>query len=131
MNLTVDCFRVPLTITLPQAFSRLPRGNPNPHISFSSDIVIYHSDIRQDNFLHDIRTGKIWIVDFQHIGALPEPFQTYAFFNTGNPFAAAVGTHLGHEPSDIADRLTKASCLLYQSSGYASLGMYSASLTDT
>ncbi|KAL4072894.1 hypothetical protein V8B97DRAFT_2006169 [Scleroderma yunnanense] len=73
--------------------------------------------------------GYLW--DFQHIGVLPRPFQTYAFFNINNPFAAAVGNHLGHQPSDIANAMTKASALLQQIGGDADLGKYSSSIIGT
>ncbi|KAL4063518.1 hypothetical protein V8B97DRAFT_1876768, partial [Scleroderma yunnanense] len=104
------------------AFSRCP-GKSKPSISFSDDHAIYHSDISKDNFLRDIRTGKIWIVDFQHIGALLEPFQTYAFFNMDSPFAAAVGKYLGYKPSDTANKMTITSSLLQQTGGDASLNL--------
>lgn len=109
-----------LTKYVNKAFSYLP-GKPKRSISFSDDLAIYHSDIRKDNFLHDIKTKKTWIVDFQHIGVLPVPFQVYAFFNTDNPFAAAVGDYLGRRPSDTADEMTRASGLLQQVGGGGSL----------
>ena len=107
-------------ITHSQAFSRLP-GKPASPISFSDDLSIYRSDIRKDNFLHDISTGDIWIIDFQHIGVLPDPFQTFAFFNIGSSLATAVSRHLGYKSSDIADKMTRASGVLRQISGNASL----------
>ncbi|KAG8902170.1 hypothetical protein FRB99_004807 [Tulasnella sp. 403] len=119
-----------LTKYVTKAFSRLP-GKPKVSISFSGDLAIYHSDITKENFLHDIRTGKTWIVDFQHIGALPVPFQTYGFFNIGRSFAAAVGRHLGHRPSDIANNMTKASGLLQQLGGDGSLSKHSSGITGT
>ncbi|GJJ09726.1 hypothetical protein Clacol_003950 [Clathrus columnatus] len=112
-----------LTKYVNKAFSRCA-GKEKPSISsFSDELAIYHSDIRKDNFLHDIKTGKTWIIVFQHIGVLPEPFQTYAFFNTGNRFAAAVGRHLGYQPSRIAGLLTRAANLLQMTSGNASLNL--------
>ncbi|KAI0289674.1 hypothetical protein BC826DRAFT_1030813 [Russula brevipes] len=60
---------------------RAAREISTPSMSFSDDLFIYHSDIRKDNFLYDIRTGDIWIVDFQHIGVLAKPLQTYTIFN--------------------------------------------------
>ncbi|GJJ09763.1 hypothetical protein Clacol_003987 [Clathrus columnatus] len=111
-----------LTKYVNKAFSRCP-GKPKRTVSFSDELAIFHSDIRKDNFLHDIKTGETWIVDFQDIGVLPEPFQTYAFFNTGNRFAAAVGRHLGYQPSDIANLLTYASGLLQIMGGGATLNL--------
>ncbi|GJJ09764.1 hypothetical protein Clacol_003988 [Clathrus columnatus] len=111
-----------LTKYVNKAFSRCP-GKPKRTVSFSDELAIYHSDICKDNFLHDIKTGETWIVDFQDIGVLPEPFQTYAFFNTGNRFAAAVGRHLGYQPSDNANLLTYASELLQIMGGGATLNL--------
>ncbi|GJJ09759.1 hypothetical protein Clacol_003983 [Clathrus columnatus] len=105
-----------------KAFSRCP-GKPKRTVSFSDKLAIYHSDIRKDNFLHDIKTRKTCIIDFQHIGVLPEPFQTYAFFNTGSRFTAAVGRHLGYRPSRIANQLTRAANVL-QMTGNASLSKH-------
>ncbi|KAH9957725.1 hypothetical protein BGW80DRAFT_1257164 [Lactifluus volemus] len=60
----------------------------------------------------------------QHIGVLPKPFQEYGFFNIGNSFAAAAaGSHLGLQPSRIADAMGKASVVLRQSGGDGSLGL--------
>ncbi|KAM6491146.1 hypothetical protein JOM56_013385 [Amanita muscaria] len=105
-----------------KALSRC-RRNVTPPISLSNDLSIYHSDISKDNFLFDVTTGHIWIVDFQHIGVLPKPFQKYAFFNIGSSFAAAIGRYLGHQLSDIAKAMTKASSLLQQTGGNARLGL--------
>ncbi len=58
-----------------------------PLIYLSDELPIYDSDIRKDNFLIDIVTGCICIVDFQHIGVLQKPFQEYGFFNIDNSFA--------------------------------------------
>jgi hypothetical protein len=118
------------TVSLPQALSRRPdKGAPS--ISLSNDLSIYHSDICKRNFLYDVTTRRIRIVDFQHIGVLPKPFQTYGFFNIGSSFAAAVGKYLGHQLSDIAAAMTKASAVLQQTGGYADLGKYSSSIIGT
>ncbi len=100
-------------------------------ISLSNDLSIYHSDIHKDNFLLDVGIGCIWIVDFQHIGVFPKPFQQYAFFNIGNSFAAAVGRYLGYQPPDIAEAMMKASDLLQQTGGNSRLGKYSSSFIGT
>jgi len=71
------------------------------------------------------------MIDFQHVGVLPKAFQTYAFFNTGNTFAVAVGGELGYEPSSIANEMVKASCMLQQCGGKASLSKYSSSFIGT
>ncbi|GJJ09761.1 hypothetical protein Clacol_003985 [Clathrus columnatus] len=110
-----------LTKYVNKAFSRCYE-EPKRTVSFPDELAIYHSDISKDNFLYDIKTGKICIIDFQHIGVLPEPFQTYAFFNTGSRFTAAVGRHLGYRPSRIANQLTRAANML-QMTGNASLNL--------
>ena len=121
MSITLDCFYVwPATN---QAVSRRS-GKKVPFISLSNELSIYHSDISKHNFLCDAKTRRICIVDFQHIGVLPKPFQTYAFFNIGSSLAVAVGDHLGYQPSDIANTMTKASAVLQQFGGNASLGGY-------
>ncbi|KAI5990900.1 hypothetical protein EDD15DRAFT_2169707, partial [Pisolithus albus] len=119
-----------LIITPPQAFSYAP-GKSKRSISFSDDLAIYHSDIRKDNFLHDTKTKKTWIVDFQHIGVFPEPFQVYAIFNTGNRFAAAVGACLGLQRSNIANEMTWASGLLRQIGGNGSLSKHPSGVIGT
>ena len=71
------------------------------------------------------------MIDFQHIGVLPKAFQTFAFFNTGNAFAVAIGRELGYEPSSIANEMVKASCTLQQCGGKASLSKYLSSFIGT
>lgn len=71
------------------------------------------------------------MIDFQHVGVLPKVFQTYAFFNIDNAFAAAVGRELGYEPSNIANEMVKASSTLQQCGGNASLSKYSSSFIGT
>ncbi|KAF8343220.1 hypothetical protein F5887DRAFT_341803 [Amanita rubescens] len=105
-----------------KALSRC-RGKMTLPISLSNDLSIYHSDIHEGNFLLDVATGRIWIVDFQHIGVFPKPFQQYAFFNIDNSFAAAVGRHLGYQPPDIAEAMMKASSVLQQIGGTSRLGL--------
>ena len=97
----------------------------------SNDLSIYHSDICKHNFLCNVTTRRICIVDFQHIGVLPKPFLTYSFFNIGCSFAAAVGNYLGYQPSDIANAMTNASVVLQQIGGDADLGKYSFSVIGT
>lgn len=85
---------------------------------------IYHSDIRKDNFLLDAN-GTVYIIDFQHIGVLPEVFQTYAFFNIDWAFAEKVGRELGLQPSSSANEIVPISSLLRQMGGNAKFSMYS------
>jgi len=63
------------------------------------------------------------MIDFEHVGVLPKAFQTYAFFNIGYAFAAAVGRELGYEPSNIANKMVIASCTIQMSAGYATLNL--------
>ncbi|TFK68004.1 hypothetical protein BDN72DRAFT_879313 [Pluteus cervinus] len=106
-----------------KALSRRPGQGT---ISLSDDLAIYHSDIYKRNFLYDVSNvtpRRICIVDFQHIGVLPKPFQAYGFFNIGSSLAADVGNYLGYQPSDIAGALMQASGLLQRCAGMASLGL--------
>lgn len=82
--------------------------------NFGND-CIYHADITKDNFL--LNSGRICIVDFQHIGVLPEIFQIYAFFNNDSTFAQNVGKRLGFWPSTDADSMVAISAVLQQSGG--------------
>jgi len=104
-----------------KALSRLP-GKATP-ISLPNDLAIYHSDIREDNFLIDVATGRVWVVDFQHIGVLPKAFQQYAFFNIGHSLANDVGELLGHQEPDIVEAMSRAQGLLRQMGGDGSLGL--------
>lgn len=90
---------------------------------------IYHSDIKKENFLLD--SDRVCIVDFQHIGVLPQAFCTYGFFNTGEAFAVSVGRRLGYQPSTIANAMVQISSVLQQCGGNASLGIYSPSIMRT
>ncbi|KAH9934568.1 uncharacterized protein BXZ73DRAFT_89620 [Epithele typhae] len=86
---------------------------------------ICHSDIRDENFL--LGEGKtVWIIDFQHVSVLPPVFLTFAFFNTGQRFASAVGGRLGYRPSAVSDAIGKASSLVRQCGGNASLARQSS-----
>jgi hypothetical protein len=105
---------------LPQALSRCP-GKAAP-ISLSSELSICQSDIREDNFLFDVTTDRIWIVDFQHVCVLPKSFQQYAFFNTGNSLASEVGSYLVYKQPDIVEAMKSASNLLQQIGGDGDLG---------
>jgi len=104
-----------------EALSRCP-GKAAP-ISLSSELSICHSDIREDNFLFDVTTDHIWIVDFQHVCVLPKSFQQYAFFNTGSSLASKVGSYLGYKQPDIVEEMKSASNLLQQMGGNGSLGL--------
>ncbi|KAI5990994.1 hypothetical protein EDD15DRAFT_2450650 [Pisolithus albus] len=115
------------TTTLSQSIFICPGKIEEVHLFFGRSRHL-SSDIRKDNFLHDTKTKKTWIVDFQHIGLLPEPFQVYAFFTTGNRFAAAVGACLGLRRANIANEMTWASGLLRQIGGDGSLSLASVSL---
>lgn len=97
--------------------------------SFKKSRCIYHSDIKKENFLLD--SNRVCIIDFQHIGVLPQAFQTYASFNVNRPFAASVGRKLGYQPSRTADVMVRISIVLQQSGGTASLSMYSSSFMST
>lgn len=102
------------------------RGGMTSPISLPDDLAICHSDICKDNFLcnvTDVTPQRICIIDFQHISVLPKPFQTYGFFNISSSFAANVGHHLGHQPSDLANKLTTVSAVLQQTCGDADLGL--------
>jgi len=107
--------------------SQLCRPNARPSspvmkellTSFEMSRCIYHSDIKKENFLFDSK--KVCIVDFQHVGVLPEPFQTYTFFNINKAFAASVGRKLGYQPSTTVDAMVKISGVLQQCGGTASL----------
>ena len=89
------------TPSLPHALLLCPRNSLS--ISLLDELAIYHSDVRKDNFLIDVTTERICIVDFQHIGVLPKPFQEYGFFSV-DFFATAVGRHLGLQWSDMSIR---------------------------
>jgi hypothetical protein len=88
--------------------------NTIPPISLPNDLSIYHSDIHEYNFLINVATGRIWIVDFQHIGVLPKAFQQYSFFNIDSPLARNVGNFLGQQQSDIVKTMAEASAMLVQ-----------------
>ena len=85
-------------------------------VSLSDELSICHSDIRKSNFLLDVKAGRLYVVDFQHISVLPKSFQGYGFFNIGCSFAAAVVSHLqvDYQPllPDIAEAMTRALGLL-------------------
>ena len=84
--------------------------------SFSENLAIYHCDIRKDNFLINYyATGQVCIIDFEHIGVLPKPFQSFAFFNSDEDFAAAVGRKLGYKASNVTKEMVMASGSLWQS----------------
>lgn len=91
--------------------------------------MIYHSDIKKDNFLVDANRC-VWMIDFQHIGVLPLPFSQYAFYYTDNAFAAAVGKALNIEKDKHAAAMARASIILKQS-GSGSLGQYDPTCIDT
>ena len=84
--------------------------------------MIYHSDIKKDNFLVDANRC-VWMVDFQNIGVLPLPFSQFAFYYTDNAFATAVGKALNIEKGEHAALMVRASIILKQS-GNTSLGQY-------
>lgn len=88
-------------------------------------MAIYHSDIQKRNFL--LEFGRVCIIDFQHIGVLPQVFQTYAFFNIEEPFAHSVGRALGYQPSRAADSLVPISNVL-QMCGRAHFGLCLSSI---
>jgi len=80
----------------------------------SSELSICHSDIREDNFLLDATTGRIWIIDFEHVCVFPKPFQQYGFFNINSPLASEVGRYLGYKQPDIVEAMMRTSSLVHQ-----------------
>ncbi|KAJ7788108.1 hypothetical protein B0H14DRAFT_3577920 [Mycena olivaceomarginata] len=87
-----------LTIYVNKALSRLPRRSQPPPIDLTSaPLAIYHSDISMGNFLLDPATQRVWLIDFEHVGAFPLAVRAFVLYNTGSAFAAAVGTLLGVE----------------------------------
>lgn len=76
MHVILDCFHALLLNHYSLAGIFAPPGKPASSITFSDDLSIYRSDIRKDNFLYDISTGDIWIIDLRHIDVLSKPFQT-------------------------------------------------------
>jgi len=62
------------------------------------------------------------MVDFQRVGVLTLPFRQYAFYDTDNAFAAAVGRALNIEEDEHAASMVRASIILKQS-GDDSLGL--------
>lgn len=103
MDLTLDCFCGSLLNHLSLAGTFVLPGGKD---------VVYDSDIFKHNFLYNVATRRICIVDFQYIDVLPKPFQTYGFFNIGSPFATAVGNYLCYRSPDIANAMTPASSVL-------------------
>ncbi|KAJ7326363.1 hypothetical protein DFH08DRAFT_337999 [Mycena albidolilacea] len=72
------------------ALSRLPRRSQPPPIDFTSvPLAIYHSDISMGNFLLDPATQRVWLINFEHVGAFSLPFRAFALYNTGSAFAVA------------------------------------------
>lgn len=98
--------------------------------SFKRSRCIYHANINKENFLLD-SSGNVCIIDFRHVGVLPQAFQTHTFFNIGNAFAASVGRKLGYQPSSNVDMMVRISSVLQQIGGVASLSMYLSSFTGT
>jgi hypothetical protein len=98
-----------------------------------NDLAIYHADIREDNFLIDVATGRVWVVDFQYIGVFPKAFQQLAFFNIGLSLAKNVGKLLGHQQlhPDFVRTMSRAKCLVQQMGGDGSMGKYSSSFIGT
>ncbi|KAF8958880.1 hypothetical protein BDZ97DRAFT_1433973 [Flammula alnicola] len=110
-----------LTIYVNKALSRCVPPKPPPIDFTSAPNVIYHSDVKMDNFLVD-DDHRIWLIDFQHIGVLPLPFCQYAFYSVGNAFAAAVGNLLNIELHDDVHMMGRAAAIIGQS-GNDSFGL--------
>jgi len=89
-SLCAGCFRPSYRTFLLQAISRSPKPWSSPVCFESTPRVIYHSDIKKDNFPVDAN-HRVRMVNFQHVGVLTLPFRQCAFYNTNNAFAAAVG----------------------------------------
>ncbi|KAJ3530289.1 hypothetical protein NMY22_g8637 [Coprinellus aureogranulatus] len=84
---------------------------------FKESRAIYHADIKKDNFLLD-SSGKVYIIDFQHIGVFPEVFQNYAFFASREPLGREFARKLGYEPSKDLNLMGKfASTIVMSSKG--------------
>jgi hypothetical protein len=84
------------------------------------DDSIFHSDINKRNFLLDVDSGRVCIIDFQHIGVFPEVFCTFGFFNTGLLFAGSVGRRLDYQYSMFNSKMAKVSAVLHQCGGNVS-----------
>jgi len=67
------------------------KGYNRPAVDFKHDKVIFSfSDFNLDNFMID-KEGKVYILDFQHAGYLPESFMNLAVnFVTDNPLVKGI-----------------------------------------
>jgi len=70
------------------------------------------------------------MADFQHVAVPPLPFRQYAFYNTDDAFAAAVGRALNLEKGGHTASMVRASIVLKRS-GDGSLGQYNPTCIDT
>ncbi|KAJ6450509.1 hypothetical protein C8R45DRAFT_758890, partial [Mycena sanguinolenta] len=60
-----------------EALRRRPR-RPTDRVSLANEPLVFtHSDITLDNFLRDLPTRRIWLVDCGHINVLPASFFTF------------------------------------------------------
>ncbi|KAF7328848.1 Protein kinase-like domain [Mycena venus] len=108
-----------------KAFTRLPGGAGGRQIRFQDEEHIFcHSDISFDNFLYDPATGRVWMVDFQHVNVLPRSF--FSHYLHYSPWAGvvakAVEAKLGFPRSPHLDLLALANALIGRSD-YSSFGL--------
>lgn len=88
----------------------------------------YHSDVSLENFLvggkdsdSDSDPDEIWMIDFQHVGVLPESFASYGLYGYGDRFSKKVGEVLDFPRSKHLRVMGRASGLIVMSGG-GSLG---------
>jgi hypothetical protein len=115
-----------------QALSRLPRrpGRSLRTVTFANErLLIGHSDINLDNFLYDPLTGKVWMVDYQHVNVLPESFVSFAMHFNPSRFGEAVAEMVDFPRSTKLEVLELAAIIVMQS-GNGSFGGCQRDLDD-
>ncbi|TFK95190.1 hypothetical protein BDV98DRAFT_440534 [Pterulicium gracile] len=71
------------------------RKHTNNFIPLEQEPFFFNpSDVKLDNFLYDDGASKLYIVDWQHVNALPHSFASFYFHRSQDPFVKAIAERL-------------------------------------
>jgi len=106
------------------ALTRRPRGvklDDRVYLK-AEDRILCPSDITLDNFLWDLETQRVWIVDFQHVNILPKSFFSFYLHGDSYPFVKAVAAKIDFPVFSQLGLLAAAAGIVTQS-GKSSFGL--------
>ncbi|KAI6105706.1 hypothetical protein F5141DRAFT_1216459 [Pisolithus sp. B1] len=105
-----------------KALERRP-GWPQAHVSLETEArLLCPSDVSLKNFLWGPVNERVWMIDCQHVNALPHSFASLYFHSVTDPFVEAIAKKISLPVSSQLNLLESAAGIVLQS-GNSSFGL--------